>query len=105
MARAQTDINAALESGAHGEVLLRIKAVPGSSRTRIAGMLGDRLKVQLAAPPEGGKANKALRDMLAKKLGIPASHITLTAGQARPEKTVTITELSPTEVAQKLKRT
>jgi uncharacterized protein YggU (UPF0235/DUF167 family) len=43
-----------------GSVLLTVKVVPASSITRIAGMLENILKVKVAAPPEKGKANKAL---------------------------------------------
>ena len=35
---------------------VRVKVVPGASRTKVVGVLGDRLKVAVAAPPEGGKA-------------------------------------------------
>ena len=45
----------------HGsDVLIWIKAVPGASRNQITGIVGDRLKVRTSAPPEGGKANKAI---------------------------------------------
>ena len=37
--------------------LIRLKVVPGSSRDAIAGILGGRLKVKVAAAPEDGKAN------------------------------------------------
>ena len=53
-----------------GGVIFKVKVVPGSSRTVIAGVLGGMLKVKIAAPPEKGKANKALIDFLAGKLGL-----------------------------------
>lgn len=74
---------------------LRIKAVPGASRTAIAGMLGDRLKVRVAAPPEGGKANKAILELLAKQLALRPAQLELVAGHTHPEKTVRITGADP----------
>ncbi|MCC7203447.1 MAG: DUF167 domain-containing protein [Phycisphaeraceae bacterium] len=71
--------------------LLRIKVVPGASRSRIAGLLGDRLKVQVAAPPEGGKANKAVCELIADLLGVPARQITVETGHAQPAKTLRLT--------------
>lgn len=67
-------------------MLLRIKAVPGSSRDRIAGVLGDRLKVAVSAPPEGGKANKAIVGLIANALGVRTSGVELVSGPTHPEK-------------------
>lgn len=72
------------------DVLLWIKAVPGASRDQIAGLVGDRLKVRVAAPPEGGKANKAICKLLAKALGVKASQVSIESGQANPEKIIRI---------------
>jgi uncharacterized protein (TIGR00251 family) len=71
-------------------VLLHVKVVPNSSRTQIAGMLGDALKIKVAQPPEDGRANRAVIELLAAALGIPAAHIAIVAGHARPRKTVRI---------------
>ena len=71
-------------------VLIRIKAVPGASRDSIAGLLGNRLKVRIGAQPEGGKANKAICKLLAKKLDTKASTIEVHAGHTNPEKTIRI---------------
>ncbi len=71
-------------------ILIRIKAVPGASHDAIAGLLGDRLKVRISAPPEDGKANKAICKFLAKALGIKAANVVVHAGHSNPEKTVRI---------------
>lgn len=70
-----------------GGVFIAVKAVPGSSRDSIAGALGDRLKVRTSAPPEGGKANKAIAGTLARELGVKARDVELVSGAASAEKT------------------
>lgn len=69
---------------------LRIKVVPGSKRSAIVGILGDRLKIAVSAPPEGGKANKAVCKLIAQALRITERDIALTHGQSQPRKTVLI---------------
>lgn len=71
-------------------VLLNIKAVPGAKRDEVAGVLGERLKIRVSAPPEGGKANDAIRELLARELGVRARDIRLVRGASSPEKTVII---------------
>ncbi len=73
-----------------GGVLLRIKAVPGASRDQIVGVLGDRLKVRVSAPPEGGRANEAIVRLLASALGVARPRVELVSGKRRPEKTFRI---------------
>jgi len=73
-----------------GAVLLPVKVVPGASRTRCLGELDGRLKVAVASPAEGGRANKALVAFLAKRLGVRAVDICLTTGQASPLKLLRI---------------
>lgn len=80
---------------------LAVKAVPGASRDQIAGGLdhpsGRRLKVRVAAPPEGGKANKAIIALLARELGCRAADITVLHGGSGPEKTLAFADGSVTQ--------
>ena len=87
---------------ADGGCRLRVKVVPGSSRTALVGVLGDRLKVAVAAPPEGGRANKAVCALLADALGLPRSAVAVAAGAAQPHKTVSLRGLSRRQAAQRL---
>lgn len=77
-----------------GALLLRIKAVPGAKRDEIAGALGEgeqaRLKIRISAPPEGGKANKAICRLIAQALGAKPRGVSVHAGQTNPEKTLRI---------------
>ena len=72
------------------DTLLWIKVVPGASRNEIAGVLGDRLKVRVGAPPESGKANKAVCVLLARTLGVRQADVDVEGGTTRPEKTVRV---------------
>ncbi len=69
---------------------LKVKAVPGASRSEIVGRLGEALKVRVAAPPEGGKANREILELLAEKLGLPATGVSLVSGAASPAKVVAL---------------
>ncbi|MFZ9914014.1 MAG: DUF167 domain-containing protein [Phycisphaerales bacterium] len=74
-----------------GEALeLRVKAVPGARRDEIAGVLGDRLKVRVSQPPEGGRANDAIAAVLAGVLQVPVRSVELVSAAANPQKTFRI---------------
>lgn len=66
--------------------VVRVKAVPGSSRNRVQGPLGDHLKVQVSAPPEGGKANAAIQELLAALFSTSVGQVRLLAGGSNPRK-------------------
>ncbi|HMN39865.1 MAG TPA: DUF167 domain-containing protein [Phycisphaerales bacterium] len=70
--------------------LIRIKAVPGATRDQVVGRLGDRLKVRVAQPPEGGKANRAICELLAAELGVKARAAAIASGESSAEKVVRI---------------
>lgn len=77
-----------------GGVEICVKVVPGASRSRIVGPLGDCLKIQIAAPPEKGKANEAVIALLAQTLQCPRSDVTLIAGAASPRKSFLVRGMS-----------
>lgn len=81
---------------------LPIKVVPGSSRTDIAGWLGDTLRVRVTAPPERGKANAAVEALLRETLNLPSGDVRIVAGGASPRKTVEIIGLSDSEARRRL---
>lgn len=92
-----------LHLAAHeGGTLIDVKVVPGSSRDRVAGPLGSRLKVTVSRPPEKGAANRAVAQVLAEALGLKPRDVELAAGPARPEKTFLLRGLSPDEVRRRL---
>ena len=75
-----------------GGLELAVKVVPGASRTEVIGPLGNRLKVRVAAPPEGGRANRALVEVLARWLGV--RDVEIIAGHSSAEKIVRVSGVS-----------
>jgi len=61
-------------------VTFKVKVQPGAAKNEIIGVQGDVLKIKINAPPVKGKANKALIDFLAKKLGIKRSQVEILGG-------------------------
>lgn len=81
---------------------LALKVVPGSRKDQVAGLLGDRLKVRVSAPPEDGKANRAVCALLAQALGVTERDVSIVAGQTHPEKVALITRLSAADAKARL---
>lgn len=71
-----------------GEVEVRVRVVPRSSRDRIAGVLADRLKLQVTSPPVDGAANEAVVGLLARSAGVPVRSARISAGVTGRSKTV-----------------
>ena len=84
------------------DVLLLVKVVPGASRDEIAGVVGDRLKVRVAAPPQDGRANGAICRLLAAAVGAKPTMITVESGAASPRKTIRIHGAITADVAARL---
>jgi len=70
---------------------LNVKVVPGSSRDQIVGWLGDALKIKVTAPPEKGRANKAVVELLSMKLSVNTDDIEIVSGHSSPSKVIAIT--------------
>lgn len=81
---------------------MRLKVVPGSRRDQIVGPYGDRLKVKVAAPPEDGRANQAVCQLLAVQLGIASRAVTIIAGHTNSEKTAQIDGVTAREATLRL---
>lgn len=81
-----------------GACRIAVKVVPGSRKTRVVGVLPavpqPRLKVNVAAPPEDGRANRAVCELLAEFFGVAARSVSVVSGQTSPEKMVRIEGLS-----------
>ena len=81
---------------------INVKVVPGASRDRVAGRYGDGIKVQVSAPPEGGKANKAVVGAIANALGVKPHQVRIIRGQSQARKIVEIAGVEQAEVLARL---
>jgi len=82
-----------------GGVEFPVKVVPGSSRDRVAGLLGDALKVAVSAPPEKGRANRAVAGVLAHCLAVKPAAVQIVSGRNRAHKMVRVTGLTAAQVS------
>jgi len=71
-----------------------IKVQPKSRRPGVQGTApsadGPRLRLGVTEAAEGGKANQAVRDLLAKVLDVPRSAVTIVAGETSRDKLVRV---------------
>jgi len=71
------------------EILIKVKIIPNSSKNDI--IVEDGIvKIKVTAQPIENKANKALIEILSKKIKIPKSNIKIVKGLTSKEKTVLI---------------
>jgi uncharacterized protein (TIGR00251 family) len=74
-----------------GGVVIAVHAQPGAGRTELVGRHGDALKVRVAVPPERGRANEKIAELLAEALGVAAGKVAITGGEKARAKRFTIT--------------
>ena len=78
-----------------GRILVALKVQPGAGADAILGVEDDSggrrvLKVRVTAPPEGGKANTAVIELLAKAWKLPKGRLAIATGAASRRKTLAI---------------
>lgn len=86
------------ETTAPRSVTLDVWIQPGASRERVVGLMGEAVKIAVAAPPEKGKANQAVEKLIAGEFGVPASAVAVVAGAASKRKRVRVVGVSADQV-------
>ncbi|WP_457569972.1 DUF167 domain-containing protein [Desulfurobacterium sp.] len=61
-----------------------------------------KLKIKVTAPPEGGKANDAVRRLFSKSLKVPVSSVEIVKGETSRDKIVAIFAENIDKVEEKL---
>jgi uncharacterized protein len=81
---------------------LRLRVAPGGARGEVVGRHGQAWKVRVAAPPEGGRANDAVVNLLAETLSVPRRAVTLVSGHGARDKIVELAGLDSAQIEQRL---
>ncbi len=69
---------------------LTLHIQPGAKKSECAGLHGDALKIRLSAQPVDGKANAALLEFIATRLGLGKAAVSLKSGQTSRRKVVEV---------------
>jgi len=85
-------------------VKIQIKVIPGASKETIE-WFGELLKVKVRTAPERGRANAAVENLLAERLGLATGSVNVVAGFTNPFKTVEITGIDREDLLSKIPRT
>lgn len=93
------DVRHALSDHADG-VVVAVWAVPGASRSGVSGMHDGAVRVRVAAPAEGGKANAAIAKILERHLA--ASRVRLLGGATSRRKRFLAAGVTTAEAVQRL---
>lgn len=81
---------------------IELTVSPGSTRSELVSRHGGGWRARVAAPPERGRANRALVELLAEALGVPRERVTVVAGASGRRKVVEVEGLASDELDRRL---
>jgi uncharacterized protein (TIGR00251 family) len=83
-------------------IRLRLRVSPGAARTELVGRHGSAWKVRVSAAPERGRANDAVVELLARRLRVPRSSLSVVSGRTGRDKVVELHGLDSAEAERRL---
>jgi len=83
-------------------ILLPVQAHAGARKNLVMGVHAGRMKISVTTAPEKGKANEALRILIAKTFGLAKSRVSLVSGITSAHKVFLLADLSLKEARQRL---
>jgi uncharacterized protein (TIGR00251 family) len=88
---------------AHAQgVVLAVRAQPGARKRGVTGQHNGMLKLAVQAPPDKGRANEALVELIAELFECKRSQVELLSGQTSQEKKFLLRGMSVEEAEAKL---
>jgi uncharacterized protein len=85
-----------------GVTRIAVRVQPRARRDELAGERDGVLVVRVTAPPVEGRANDAVRKLLAKRLGIAPGRISVARGQSGRDKLLEVEGIGPEAVRRAL---
>ena len=83
-------------------ITFNVRATPRARQNKVAGKVGDAVKVYVTAPPEDDRANEAVIETLADWLGVKRRQVEILTGETNRNKVVRVTGMTAAEFAAKL---
>jgi len=85
------------------ETLIEVRLRPRGSREELAGMRDGVLQAKVTAAPVDGKANRALCKLIAKRVGVPPSRVSVVRGEKSRDKVVRVEGIEETALREALR--
>lgn len=76
--------------GSERPVRFEVRVRPRASRTEVAGLHGEAVRIRLTAAPVDGAANRQLVEFLARRLDVPRSAVRIVRGERSRSKLVEV---------------
>jgi uncharacterized protein (TIGR00251 family) len=83
------------------DTIIDVWVVPGARATEVVGVHDDALRIRVAAPPEGGKANQAVERILGEVFGVRP---VIEAGRTSRRKQLRVLGRTPEKAVETLHR-
>jgi uncharacterized protein len=87
-----------------GQFRIAVRVQASARKDEFVGVRDGVLAVRVTAPALDGRANEAVRRMIAKRLGVPKSSVTIARGARSRDKLIQVDGLGESAVFEKLAR-
>lgn len=78
--------------------MIEVRLRPRGSRDELAGLRDGVLQAKVTAPPVDGKANEALCRLIAKRVGVAPSRVSVVRGEKSRDKLVRVEGVDATDL-------
>lgn len=81
---------------------VKLRVIPNARRSEVVGMHGESVKLKVASPAVQGRANEAVLELVAERVGVGIREVRLISGEKAREKLIAVSGLSAEEVRRRL---